>query len=191
MNNDKIEINPGISPYPMSIVIVGAMVNNKPNYMTVAWFGKLHGRPNIWGFSIGKEQYTLEGIQKSREFSINIPSQELVEKTDYVGIVSGRNEDKSLQFDTFYGNSKSIPMIRECPLTAECKVYDIVNLPSVSLVLGEIISAYSESRFMTDGILDPLKINSFTFTQPDNHYWSIGKIAGNAFSDGNKLSTNK
>lgn len=191
MNNEKIEVNPGISPYPMSVVIVGAMVNDNPNYMTVAWFAKLHGRPNIWGFSIGKEQYTLEGIQRNREFSINIPNQELIEKTDYAGIVSGRNENKSELFHTFYGSSDSIPMIRECPLTAECKVYEIVDLPRVSLVLGEIVSAYTEDRFLTNGILDPVKINAFTFTQPDNHYWSIGDVVGNAFSDGKKLSTSE
>jgi flavin reductase (DIM6/NTAB) family NADH-FMN oxidoreductase RutF len=189
MNETKIAANPNISPYPMPVVIVGAIVNGRPNFMAVAWFGKLHGRPNIWGLSIGKEQYTLEGIKANMEFSINIPDASLIEKTDYVGIVSGRDEDKSIQFEIFYGKLKSAPMINECPLTAECKVHDMVDLPSTVLVLGEVVSAYTESQFTTNNVLDPKKVNPILLTQPDNHYWSMDRVIGNAFSDGKKLST--
>ena len=122
MANPKIKINTGISPFPMPVVIVGSIVNGKPNFMTVAWFNRLNSRPNLWGMAIGKKQYTLEGINETREFSMNIPNVDSVVKTDYVGIVSGRNEDKFDQFDVFFGESKNAPMIKECPVTAECKV---------------------------------------------------------------------
>lgn len=184
----KIEIGPRVSPYPMQVVIVGTIVDDQPNFMTVAWMNRLNGNPPIWGLAIGKKAYTLKGIKVNRTFSINIPSIDLVAEADYVGIVSGRNVDKSKLFEVFYGKLESVPMIQECPLCVECKVYDIVELPRTDLVLGEIIAAYTEERYMSDGKLDPKKINPFMLTQPDNHYWGLGKIVADAFAIGKTIT---
>ena len=188
MPSEKIKINTGISPFPMPLVNVGSIVNDKPNFMTVAWFNRLNSRPNLWGMAIGKKQYTLEGINETQEFSMNIPNVDLVVKTDYAGIVSGRDEDKTSQFDVFFGESKNAPMIKECPVTAECKVYDIVELPGSMLVLGEIVHAYSEEIYMTDGVTDSKKIRPFVFTAPEHHYRELGEKIGTAFVDGKSLS---
>jgi hypothetical protein len=34
---------------------------------------------------------------------------------------------------------------------------------------------------------DVKKINPFTLTMPDNHYWRVGETAGRAWSAGKKL----
>jgi len=184
----KIEIGPRVSPYPMQVVIVGTIVDDQPNFMTVAWMNRLNGNPPIWGLAIGKKAYTLKGIKVNRTFSINIPSIDLVAKADYVGIVSGRNVDKSKLFEVFYGKLESVPMIQECPLCVECKVYDIVELPRTDLVMGEIIAAYTEKRYMSNETLDPKKINPFVLTQPDNHYWELGEVVADAFAIGKTLN---
>ncbi len=171
----------------MPVVIVGSIVNGKPNFMTVAWFNRLNRHPNLWGMAIGKKQYTLEGINKTHEFSMNIPKIDLVVKTDYAGIVSGRKEDKADHFDVFFGESKNAPMIKKCPVTAECKVYDIVELPGTMLVIGEIVHAYSEEIYMTDGVTDSKKIRPFVFTAPEHHYRELGEKIGTAFVDGKEL----
>ncbi|UCE11505.1 MAG: flavin reductase family protein [Candidatus Thorarchaeota archaeon] len=183
----KIEIPPRISPYPMQVVLVGATVNDKPNFLTAAWMNRLNGSPPLWGVAIGKKQYTLEGIKEHQVFSINIPSADLVEKVDYCGIVSGRNADKSKLFNIFYGKLTNAPMIGECPLAVECKVFDIVDLPSTALVLGEIVAAHTEERFLTDGKIDPLKANPFVLTMPDNSYWTLGDRLADAFQVGKRL----
>ncbi|MHA2374166.1 MAG: flavin reductase family protein [Candidatus Thorarchaeota archaeon] len=184
----KIELKSRVSPYPMPVIIAGTIIDNRPNFMAVAWFNRLNGTPPLWGMSIGKKQYTLEGIRANGNFSINVPSADLVTETDYVGIVSGRDADKSSIFNVFYGKMETAPMIRECPLTMECTVHDIIELPSSVLVLGDPITAYTEERFMTDGKLDPMKIDPFMLTQPDNHYWRLGEIVADAFAVGKKLS---
>lgn len=191
MTYPKIKINIGISPFPMPVVIVGSVVNSKPNFMTVAWFNRLNSRPNLWGLAIGKKQYTLEGIKETREFSVNIPDVDSVVKTDYAGIVSGRKEDKSSHFEVYFGESKNAPMIKECPITAECKVYDMVELPGTMLVIGEIVHAYSEEIYLTDGVTDSKKIRPFVFTAPEHHYRELGEKIGTAFVDGTALSINE
>lgn len=183
----KIKINPRVSPYPMPVVIIGALVNDQPNFMTVAWINRFNGNPPIWGMAIGKKAYTLEGIKANRTYSINFPSTSIADKVDYCGIVSGRSVDKSGLFSVFYGELESVPMVQECPLCLECKVYDIIELPRTDLVLGEIIAAYTEEHYLSDGKLDPKKMDPFVLTQPDDHYWNLGNMVADAFMIGKTL----
>ena len=46
----------------------------------------------------------------------------MMEKTDFCGLVSGRDIDKAALFDVFYGELKTAPMITECPLSLECRL---------------------------------------------------------------------
>jgi len=56
-----------------------------------------------------------------------------------------------------------------------------------TLYIGDIVEVYTEERFLTDGKPDVKKINPFTLTMPDNHYWRVGEMAGRAWSAGKKL----
>jgi len=95
----------------MPVAIVGATVNDKPNFMTVAWFSKVNINPPMMMIALGKQKYTGEGIKESMAFSINIPGKDLIKETDYCGIKSGRTEDKSRLFKVFYGETGTAPMI--------------------------------------------------------------------------------
>ncbi len=180
----KVVVSGRVSPYPMPVAILGAMVNDRPNFMTIAWFNRLNGNPSIWGVGIGKNKLSLEGIRKNREFSINFPNSSQVVETDYCGITSGRDVDKAPLFEVFKGKLEYAPMIQECSLNLECSLHQLVDLPKAVLVLGEVKTAYSDEKYMTDGILDPKKIDPILLTQPDNHYWTIGDIVGDAFAIG-------
>jgi hypothetical protein len=59
-----------------------------------------------------------------------------------------------------------------------------VSLPSNELFIGEIMEAWSEERFITEGKPDILKMEPFTLTMPDNRYWAVGENLGKAWSIG-------
>ena len=112
--------------YPTPTTIVGAIVEGKPNFITIAHIGIVnHAKPYLISLSMGKAHYTNTGIKESKAFSVNIPSEDLVVATDYVGLVSGKKTDKSGVFDVFYGKLEKAPMITECPINMACKLYDI------------------------------------------------------------------
>ena len=108
--------------YPMPTVLVGAQVEGIPNYLAVAYCGIAHHDPPMIAVSLGKNHYTNIGIKANGTFSVNIPSEDMVEVTDYCGIVSGKKEDKSPLFTSFYGKLKTAPMIEQCPINLECRV---------------------------------------------------------------------
>ncbi len=184
----KIEIDSGGSPFPKPVVLLGALVNNRPNFFTVAWFNRMSRNPNIWGAAVGKSKHTLHGIQENKTFSVNFPSADLVVETDFCGIRSGRDTDKSQLFDIFYGELDTAPMIRECPVTAECVLTELIEISTHYLLLGEVKHLYTEEQYMTNGVLDQKKLNLLIFTNPANQYWTLGDIVADAYSIGTKLA---
>jgi flavin reductase (DIM6/NTAB) family NADH-FMN oxidoreductase RutF len=138
----------------------------------------------MMGVALGKGHHTNKGIREHKEFSVNVPSTDLIEAVDYVGLVSGEKVDKSKIFESFYGQLKHAPMIRSCPLTMDCKVVNTVDLPAEEFFIGEIVGVYTEERYLTDGKPDIRKMKPFVLTMPDNAYWSIGEQVGKAWSIG-------
>ena len=103
--------------YPMPTTLVGATVNAKPNFLAVAHVGILnHYTPQYLSIGLHKSHYSNSGIHDNRTFSICLPSEDLMVETDYCGIMTGKKTDKAALFEIFYGELKTAPMIRQCPV---------------------------------------------------------------------------
>jgi flavin reductase (DIM6/NTAB) family NADH-FMN oxidoreductase RutF len=188
---EKINIGENVFVYPMPVTLVGAVVAGQVNFMTVGWVSRVNAKPPIIAVGLNKIHYTPEGIRENRTFSVNFPGADMVDKTDYCGLVSGRRTDKSNVFQVFFGELETAPMIKESTLCLECRVVDIYELPTNNLFMGEIVAAFSEERYLTDGKLDVQKMNPLVLTMPDNNYWTLGAHAGKAWSAGKKLKQGK
>lgn len=189
----KLEIDKNQVSYPMPCSLVGAKVAGKPNYLTVSLFSLVNREPPYLAVALNKDRYTNTGIKEYGTFSINIPPVSLAEETDYCGMVSGRNVDKSNLFETFYGPLGTAPMIRECPLCFECRLVRTVDLPSKDLFIGEIVTAYCDEDCLRGGAPDLMKINPFLLIDLDSKYLSLGKEIGRAWEMGknfNRIQTN-
>ena len=183
---EKIQIGQNFF-IPMPVVLVGTRVNGKANFMAVGWCARVNGNPPMIACGIANNHYTPKGITTTKTFSVNIPSSDLLEKIDYCGIVSGTKTDKSEVFEVFHGSLKTAPMIKECPVTLECRLVQAVSLPTHGLYIGEIVGAYADDRVIKDGKPDFAEIDPLFLTMPDNRYWTLGKYAGDAWSAGKKL----
>ena len=124
---DKINLGSTIPAYPMPVSLVGVYVDGKPNFLAVAWFTMASYKPPRIAIALGKGHYTNPGIRENKTFSVCLPSEDMVEMTDYCGIVSGKKTDKSNIFDLFYGELKTAPLIRDCPLGQKNYDEDICN----------------------------------------------------------------
>jgi flavin reductase (DIM6/NTAB) family NADH-FMN oxidoreductase RutF len=184
---EKIPINANAFVYPMPMALLGVAGDPYPNFMAVGWVSRVNSNPPLIAVGLGKTHLTNGLIRSAEAFSVNVPSIGLLEKTDYCGLVSGRKEDKSVLFDIFYGTTDGAPLIRECPLCMECRLWETVVLPTHELFIGEIVGAWSEERYLTDGAPDIRKIQPFSLTMPDNRFWSVGEEIGKAWSTGLKL----
>jgi len=109
-----------------------ANVNGKPNYLAASHVG-IAAMIHIT-ISIRKTRFTSIGIKENKAFSVNMPSIELVKETDYCGLFSGKDVDKSQIFKSFYGTLGTAPMIESCPINMECKLKQTIDFPTHELL---------------------------------------------------------
>ncbi|HVP94556.1 MAG TPA: flavin reductase family protein [Methanoregulaceae archaeon] len=183
----RISYGTHVFMYPMPVTLLGVNVGNKPNFMALGWISRVNADPPLVGCGVAKNHYTNRGIRENNSFSINIPTVSMLKITDYCGLVSGKLFDKSELFEVFYGDLGSAPMIAGCPLSMECRLTQTVENPSNNFYIGEIVSSYTEEKYLTDGHPDIKKINPLLLTMPDNRYWTVGEFAGNAWKAGMAL----
>jgi flavin reductase (DIM6/NTAB) family NADH-FMN oxidoreductase RutF len=181
---EKITLGP--MPYisVMPTLLVGANVKGTPNYMTAAWATVACMAPPMVCVAINKGRYTAKGIEENRTFSLNVPSTEQVVETDHCGLVSGAKEEKSGVFTSFYGKLETAPLIEECPVNIECRLFQSVDVGSHLLFIGEVVEVHADSACVTDGKPDITKVNPIVYAQAA--YFGVGSLVEKAFSAGLK-----
>ena len=172
---------------PWTQTILGTHLQGKVNFMALDWLTRVNFNPAMIGICVNRLNGSYDAIIETGEFSVNVPSIEMVAVTDYTGLVSGKRVDKSSLFEVFYGELCAAPMIRQCPLSMECRVTQKVDLPTNCFFIAEIIHIYSEEQYLTDNKPDVEKIKPFLLTMPDNRYWTVGQCIGKAWEAGKVL----
>ena len=171
--------------YPTPTVLVGAMVNGRPNFITIAHIGIM--THNHISLGMGKSHYTNTGIRENKAFSVCLPSEKLVIETDYCGIMSGKKTDKAALFDVFYGELETAPMIDQCTVCMECRLDRIIDFPSHDVFIGEIVQTYADESVLSDNKVDVSKLKPIMFDMSSKKYWAIGNEIGNCWSMGKQL----
>lgn len=185
---DKLDIGTQGFGFPMPMTLIGSLVNGKPNFLAAAWVSRVRFQPPWLAVALNKTHATSAGIHAQQGFSVNIPGKELLSATDYCGMVSGNQVDKSGLFEVFTGSQATVPLIAACPVALECRLIRVVDLESHELFIGEIVGTWTEARFLDPaGKPDLALIEPFMLTMPDNRYWSVGAPIGKAWEAGKRF----
>jgi flavin reductase (DIM6/NTAB) family NADH-FMN oxidoreductase RutF len=175
--------------YPTPIALVGATVNGKPNFITIAHIGIMtHTHISI---SPAKIHYTNAGIKENKTFSVCLPSEDLVVETDYCGIMTGKKTDKATLFDIFYGELKTAPMIQQCKVCIECRLDRIIDFSTHDIFVGEIVQTYADESVLSGGKIDVSKLKPLLFDMNSKKYWSMGGEIAKCWNIGKQLITGK
>lgn len=180
---NKVDLGPKVASYPMPMSLIGANVNGKANFLAAAWYTSLSYNPPRVAVALNKTHYTNQGIKTNKTFSLNIPSEDLLKATDYCGIVTGAKTDKSDIFAVFYGKLETAPMISECPVSFECKLEKVIDNSSHELFIGEIVSTFTEEKYLTNDLIDLKKIKPFMLSFQDQRYFGLGTLKGKAWRE--------
>lgn len=190
----KVILGPQTVNYPLPAFLIGVEVNGRPNFMTAAWCSIANSDPPMISVAIRHQHYTCEGIKQNGNFSVNLPSVNLVKETDYCGIVSGAQKNKAATcgFKVFYGKLGTVPLIDECPVNIECKVVQELDLGSHRLFIAEIQETYASEDCLTNGEPDIHKIKPIVYNRSGKKtYHAIGEMVAQAFSVGMEIKESK
>jgi len=165
---------------PVPVVLVTCQMPDKaPNIVTVAWAGTVCSDPPVIAISLRPERHSYGVLRERGEFVVNLPTVQLVDKTDWCGVVSGRTVDKFEHTGLTPLPSKTVrpPGIAECPVNIECKVRQQIALGSHVLFLGEVTGVQVSSSLITKSgklALDRAGLIAFAH----GAYYSLGKYLG-------------
>ncbi|MDY3716355.1 MAG: flavin reductase family protein [Blautia sp.] len=176
----KIEWRPGNMLYPLPAVLVTvADENGKDNIITVAWAGTVCTNPPMVSISVRPERYSYAMLCETKEFVINLTTEKMAFATDYCGVKSGRDVDKFKETKLTREQASHVgaPLIKESPVSIECRVREIQELGSHSLFLADVLAVHVESDYMDEkGKFDLAKAQPMVYSHGE--YYGIGKKLG-------------
>lgn len=175
----KVKLPPSEALYPVPVVLVSCGDMDKSNIITIAWCGIVCSNPPLISISVRPQRYSHDIISRSGSFVVNIPTEGLLEKTDFCGMVSGVSTDKfkACGFSKSPSTIVSSPLIEECPVNIECKVIKSLKLGVHDMFIGEILAVHADKDVLNkDGGIDYKKARPIVFNQGE--YWGLGKQMG-------------
>ena len=175
----KVVWKPGNFVYPIPAVLVTSGNMERSNVMTVAWTGTLNSSPAMTYISVRKERYSYNIIKSNKEFVINLTNEKLVYATDWCGVRSGAKFDKfkEMHLTKEKANFVSAPLIKESPVSIECKVVDEIDYGSHTMFVGEVLAIDADEQFIDKkGSFDISKCNLIAYA--NGGYYSLGKKIG-------------
>ena len=134
------------------------------------------------------EHKTTENILERKAFTVSMADAANVVAADYVGVVSGNDVPNKLEKTGWHltpSNFVDAPVIEELPMTLECRLISFDK--ESELLTGEIVNVSADERILTDGKIDPAKLQPITYDPVNHNYLTLGEKVGKAFSDGKKL----
>lgn len=165
---------------PVPAVLIGTGGNGfKNNLITVAWTGVLNSEPPMLSISVRSGRYSYEALEKTGEFTVNIPSVEQAELLDWCGVVSGKEHDKFAEggVTAVAGSKVAAPIVEECPVALECKVTQKISLGTHDMFLAEILAVQVSEEFLTaEGKFDLSKKNLLAYVC--GQYYALGGLIG-------------
>ncbi len=165
-------------------------VDGKPNSMIAAWGGIASSDPASMTVSVRPGRHTFAGILKHKAFTISVCSKDVAAESDYLGMVSGKNEDKisKLGLTVVKSDVVNAPYFEEFPLIIECELTETIEVGVHTMLVGTIKDVKCDEDKLIDGKHpDPEKILPLIFTPGTRDYHTIGEFVGKGFNMGKKF----
>lgn len=165
--------------YPIPAVLVSCGNMEKSNILTVAWTGIINTNPARVYISVRPERYSYNLIKETGEFVINLTTEKLAYATDWCGVRSGAKFDKFKEMNLTKEKAEfvSAPLIKESPVSVECKVIEEKNFGSHTMFLAEVLSIDADEKYMDEnGSFDISKCNLIAYA--NGGYYPLGKKIG-------------
>ena len=140
----KKNIGAQLALYPAPVIVVGAIVNDKPTWTLVAHAGTMaHSHLMV---SLVHAHYINQEIIESKKLSVNIVDEAWLKEADRMGVISGNKEDKSESFAYTIGENGAL-LIDDAKVSIECEVDGNYELENFDNIVSKIVATYAKKVF--------------------------------------------
>jgi flavin reductase (DIM6/NTAB) family NADH-FMN oxidoreductase RutF len=177
----RVSFKPGTMIYPLPALMVSCGENPEEyNIATVAWTGTICSDPPMCYISLRKSRHSHSIISRTREFVLNLTTENLAKQTDWCGVKSGKdvNKFKEMSLTPEKAPNISAPMIKESPLCIECKVIEVKELGTHDMFIANVVGVHADERYINkeSGLFDLQSAKLMTYSH--GKYYSVGEQLG-------------
>lgn len=144
-------IEPNTTLYPVPVVLITSG-GNTPNVMTCNRIASCSAEPPRLCISIRPGRYSHSLVHESGEFVVNIPTPEQSALVDYIGVVTGKKEDKIAIANLKLAPALKVktPLLADCPVNIECIVEQEIALDSHTMFIGLVLAVHAEESLLDE-----------------------------------------
>ena len=135
-------------------VVISVGDSTKDNLFTVAWNMPVRKDPPLVAIESGKSHHSYPFIARTGEFGINVPCRKIAEQVMGAGKISGAKvEDKWSHVGLTRQDATVIkpPLVKEAVANLECRVCQVVDLGTSSLLIAQVVAAIADKNSFDDG----------------------------------------
>jgi flavin reductase (DIM6/NTAB) family NADH-FMN oxidoreductase RutF len=171
----EIPVPEGLRQLPIRpVYLLSVEHKGKKNIITIGMFAYFSGKPTLVGVGIAPSRYSYELIRGSGEYAVNVADEKLMEAVQICGEKPGREVDKFelAKLTPEKGVKVKAPLIKESPVSIECKVLKEVEVGDHVWFIGEVQATHvREGYSWSEGLL-------FKWIGEDGFYYRVGKKIG-------------
>ncbi len=139
--------------HPMHTVLVSSVgKDGKPNIITLAWAMPTSIEPPLLAISVSPKRHSHKLIEETQEFTVNIPTLDILQAVYACGSLTGRSFDKFKKagLTPIPGRKVKAPAIRECVAHLECLMSEKFITGDHTIFVGKIVDAYADIGVFTE-----------------------------------------
>ena len=158
-------LEPNTTLYPVAVVLI-TTGGETPNVMTCNRVASCSAEPPRLAISVRSARHSHSLILRSGEFVVNIPTPEQSALSDYLGVVSGREEDKVALAGLTLARAAKVrtPLLADCPVNIDCTVERSIDLDSHTLFIGLVAAVHVEEALLDEqGDVDMARAIGLTY----------------------------
>ena len=175
---------------PQPVLIIGTYNSDgTPNAMNAAWGGQWDSKEIM--ISMGSHA-TTENLARCDEFTVAFATKDTMVASDFVGIVSGKNDPEKMQktgWTAIKSEHVNAPVFTEFPMTLECRILRKIDETKDGYnLIAEIVNILVDEAYLAeDGKPEVEKMQLISYEPVHHGYLVMGERVGNAFADGKRL----
>jgi flavin reductase (DIM6/NTAB) family NADH-FMN oxidoreductase RutF len=171
----EVPVSKGLRQFPIRpVYLLSSEYKGKRNIITIGMFAYFSGKPTLVGVGIASSRYSFDLIRQSGEYVVNAVDKKLMEAVCVCGEKSGREVDKFelAKLTPEKGVKVNAPLIKESPVSIECKVVKEVEAGDHVWFIGEVLAAHVREGYeWSEGLL-------FKWIGEDGFYYKVGERIG-------------
>ena len=138
-----------VNPHPSTIVSCRDR-DGRNNALAVGFIANVSFDPVMVMIGIVPARHSWHIVKETGCFVVNLPPKSFKKEFQYLGTVSGRDEDKfkALGLEWENGSVVDAPLLSACPVSIECTVAERIKPGSHELFVGRVEAVHVDERFI-------------------------------------------